>query len=53
MYDVVNRKGVLVERVRLPAGRLIAGFGRGGVVYLVSGSLADGLRLERTRVAGR
>lgn len=33
-YDVVNRKGELVERVQLPAGRTIAGFGPKGVIYL-------------------
>jgi hypothetical protein len=30
----VNRKGELVERVQLPAGRTIAGFGPNGVIYL-------------------
>lgn len=34
VYDVVNRKGELVERIKLPANRQIAGFGNGGVVYL-------------------
>lgn len=33
-YDVINRAGELVERVQLPAGRTIAGFGPNGVVYL-------------------
>ena len=35
-YDIVNRKGELVERLQLPAGRTIAGFGPDGVVYLSS-----------------
>jgi hypothetical protein len=35
-YDVVNRKGELVERVQLPAGRSIAGFGPDGIVYLTA-----------------
>lgn len=35
-YDVVNRKGELVERVQLPAGRTIAGFGPNGAIYLAS-----------------
>ena len=34
LYDVVNRKGELFERVELPTDRAIAGFGKGGVVYL-------------------
>ena len=29
VYDVVNRKGELVERVQIPVGRTIAGFGAG------------------------
>lgn len=35
-YDVVNRKGELVERVFMPKGRALAGFGPDGAVYLVS-----------------
>ena len=50
VYDVVNRKGELFERVRLPLGRSIIGFGRGGVVYLLSGNLTRGFQVERTRV---
>jgi hypothetical protein len=33
-YDVIDRTGKLVDRVTLPAGTVIAGFGQGGVVYL-------------------
>ena len=33
-YDVIDRTGKLVDRVVLPAGTTIAGFGAGGVVYL-------------------
>jgi hypothetical protein len=36
VYDVVNRKGELVERVQIPVGRTITGFGPGGVVYLTT-----------------
>ena len=35
VYDVINKKGELVERVRIPAGRQIVGFGP-GTVYLTS-----------------
>lgn len=35
-YDVINRQGELVERVQLPVGRSIAGFGPEGVVYLTA-----------------
>ena len=33
-YDVIDRTGKLVDRVVVPAGTTIAGFGAGGVVYL-------------------
>jgi hypothetical protein len=33
VYDIVNAKGELTDRVLLPAGRVIAGFGP-GVVYM-------------------
>lgn len=36
VYDVINGKGELVDRVQVPAGRTIVGFGSGGVVYLAS-----------------
>jgi hypothetical protein len=49
VYDVVNPKGDF-HRVRVPLGRSIAGFGKGGVVYLQSGDNASGFYLERTRV---
>jgi hypothetical protein len=38
IYDVVNGKGELIDRVQLPADRVIIGFGKGGVVYLTSQS---------------
>jgi hypothetical protein len=48
VYDVVNRKGELVDRVQLPANRVLVGFGPGGVVYL---AVRDGAtaRLEKAR----
>jgi hypothetical protein len=48
VYDVVDANGALVDRVRLPFGRVISGFGL-GVVYL--GVLDDkGARLEKARI---
>ena len=49
VYDVVNRKGELIDRVQLPANRVLAGFGEGGVVYL---AVRDGAtaHLEKARV---
>ena len=34
LYDVVNRKGEIFERVQFPPGVALVGFGPGGVVYL-------------------
>jgi hypothetical protein len=34
VYDVVNRAGIVFERVRLPDGCSLAGFGPHGIVYL-------------------
>ena len=51
MYDVINVSGELSRRVRVPLGRVIVGFGKGGVVYMSFGSIANGFVLERSRVA--
>jgi hypothetical protein len=53
IYDVVNPKAGLFERVRVPAGQSVAGFGKGGVVYLMSGDRTNGFYLERTRLDGK
>jgi hypothetical protein len=50
VYDVVNLKGEVFQRVRVPAGRSIAGFGKGGVVFLQGGDMRTGLTLERMRI---
>jgi len=52
VYDVVNKSGELFQRVRIPSGRSIAGFGKGGVVYLMSGDRTKGFVLERSSVLG-
>jgi hypothetical protein len=49
VYNVVNRKGELVDRVQLPQGRVIAGFGSGGLVYLAFRD-GDVARLEKAKV---
>ncbi|MEO5815576.1 MAG: hypothetical protein ABIT20_09885 [Gemmatimonadaceae bacterium] len=46
IYDVIDRSGKLVDRVQVPAGTTIAGFGAGGVVYLGSRD-ASGLHVQR------
>jgi hypothetical protein len=47
IYDVIDRNGVLVDRLQIPPGRQIIGFGKNGVVYM---SARDGATawLERT-----
>ncbi|HZE08409.1 MAG TPA: hypothetical protein VE110_06590 [Gemmatimonadaceae bacterium] len=49
VYNVINSKGQLVDRVQLPQNRALIGFGSGGVVYL---GVRDGTtaHLEKARV---
>ena len=49
VYDVINRKGELIDKVELPAGRTLIGFGPGGVVYLLTRD-AGSVRIEQARV---
>jgi hypothetical protein len=49
VYDVIDGRGALVDRVMLPAGSTIAGFGPGGVVYYGTRDAA-GVHLHRSRV---
>jgi hypothetical protein len=46
VYEVIDKNGKLVDRVMVPAGSTIAGFGQGGVVYLGVRD-ATGLKLQR------
>jgi hypothetical protein len=48
VYDVINGKGELVDRIQVPAGRVIAGFGKGGIVYMGVRE-GTGVRLEQAR----
>lgn len=50
VYDVVNRDGKIIERVRLPAGRNILAVGTGGVVYMSYSPGQGQTRLERATV---
>ena len=45
VYDIVNARGELTDRVLLPAGRVIAGFGS-GVIYMGYREGPAGVRLE-------
>jgi hypothetical protein len=48
IYDVVNRKGELIDKVELPQGRTLIGFGPGGIVYLLARD-AGATRIEQAR----
>ena len=49
VYNVISNKGELKDRILIPPGRVVAGFGPGGVVYM---GVVDGdiTHLERARV---
>ncbi len=49
VYDVIDREGRLTERVQVPAGRSIIGFGPNGAVYLLARENGK-LSLEKARV---
>jgi hypothetical protein len=49
VYDVVSRRGELVDRLQLPPGYTLVGFGRGKVVFL-SMRDASGVHLARVRL---
>jgi len=49
VYDLVNRQGVLFDRLQLPVGYTLVGFGAGRVVY-VSMRDAKGVHLARVRL---
>jgi len=50
IYEVIDRSGKLVDRVQVPSGTTIIGFGPGGVVYLGQRD-ARGIHLVRSRLA--
>ena len=51
VYDVINTKGELVERVQVPKDRTIVGFGEGGIVFLlVRDPTGTTTKLEQARV---
>jgi hypothetical protein len=49
VYDVVNRRGEMIDRIQLPAFRTIAGFGP-GVVYMAVKDSTGAVHLERARI---
>lgn len=51
VYDVVNTKGELFQRVRLPLGRSIVGFGPAGIIYMMHKDRSGRWYLERTKLS--
>jgi hypothetical protein len=49
VYDVVNRRGEVADRVQLPPFRTIAGFGP-GVIYMAVQDPTGAVHLERARI---
>jgi len=49
VYDVLDRSGTLTDRVLVPTGSVIVGFGAGGVVYMGSRDAA-GVHVQRVRM---
>ncbi len=49
LYHVVNRTGELVDRVLVPAGRTIIGFGAGETVFLQAAEGSE-FRIEKSRI---
>jgi hypothetical protein len=49
VYDIVNARGQLTDRVLVPTGRVIAGFGP-GVVYMGVRDGTNGVRLEAAAI---
>jgi len=49
VYDIVSPEGQLVNRLQLPSGYTIVGFGKGKIVYL-SMRDATGIHLARVRL---
>lgn len=50
VFDVINRNGEIIERVQLPPGRNLHGFGPNGMIYMSVPPQAGWTRLERGRI---
>lgn len=47
IYDVINRNGEIVDRLQVPSGRVVVGFAKGGIVYMMARD-DKGAWIERT-----
>ncbi|MDQ6612582.1 MAG: hypothetical protein M3Y64_09115, partial [Gemmatimonadota bacterium] len=50
LYDVVSKNGEIIERVRLPKGRQLLGFGPNSAVYLARVEKSGATFIERARL---
>jgi hypothetical protein len=50
VYYVINRQGAVIDRVQLPEGRVIVGFGRDGEVFLALRDAEGNARVERAKL---
>jgi len=49
IYYVINRQNEVVDRIQVPQGRMVAGFGKDGVVFLAFRDTEGNNRVERAR----
>ncbi len=50
IYDVVNKERGIIDRVMIPEGKTLVGFGPKGVLYLLG---SDGGKLQLLRATAR
>ena len=50
IYFVINTRGEVIDRVQLPASRLIAGFAKNGDIYMTIRDADGNARVERARL---
>lgn len=50
IYFIIDTKGEVIDRVQLPEGRLLVGFGRNGDVYLAVRDADGNARVERAKI---
>jgi hypothetical protein len=49
VFDLVSREGGLIDRLQIPQGYTVAGFGKGKIVYLTMRD-QSGIHLARVRL---
>lgn len=49
IYYVINRQNEVVDRIQLPQGRMVAGFGKDGIVFMAFRDTEGNNRVESAR----